>query len=191
MDVVYGIPIATSVGEGLNQAKSFFTSMTKQFKVSNRHTHIGLIPYSNTARLALNIDQEYSRDGIINAIKNTEKEGDGFNVARAIQVAADNAFTIFGGTRPTAPKTFVLYVPKSAPGTSAAIQAAANKLKSIGVKLMIVGLQGTDEALFKTVSSQPFKKHLLYGSYDDVHAQVFDAVDTICKGMLIVNSLTK
>lgn len=182
MDVVYGIPTATSMGSGIKQVQSFFTSMTKQFKVSNRHTHIGLIPYSNTARLSLPIDQVYSREGIINAIQSIEREGDGFDVARAIEVAADHAFTMFGGTRPTAPKTFVLYVPKSTPGTTAAIQTAATKLKSIGVKLMIVGLQDADEALFKTVSSQPFKKHFLYGTYDDVHSQVFDAVDTICKG---------
>lgn len=184
MDVVYGIPTAVSFGDGLQRAKSFFISMTKQFLVSNRHTHIGLISYSNTARLSLNIDKEYSREGVIDAIQNIQKEGSGFNVARAIQVAANHAFTIFGGTRPTAPKTFVLYVPTSAAESSAAIQAAAAKLKSIGVKLMIVGLKESDESLYKVVSSQPAKKHFLYGNYDDVHAQVFEAVETICKGKL-------
>ena len=118
-----------------------------------------------------------------------KKEGSAFNVARAIQVAADHAFTIFGGTRPTAPKTFVLYVPSSAPEASNAIQAAATKLKSIGVKLMVVGLKEADEALYRVASSQPSQKHFLYGSYDDVHSQLFDAVDTICKGTLSIFSL--
>lgn len=181
MDVVYGIPNAASLGPDFAKVKYFFKSMTKQFMVANRNTHIGIIPYSDSAALTVDLDSVYDRQGIINAIDKLKPSGTQLNVAKAIQVAADNAFTIFGGTRPTAPKTFVLYVPSSRPEDAAAIKAASDKLKSVGVRLMVVGSEENVD-FYRGVSTQPPQKHYLHGSYDKNAAGVFDAVDTICKG---------
>ncbi|XP_048583307.1 uncharacterized protein LOC5512020 isoform X1 [Nematostella vectensis] len=182
MDVVYGIPVSNSLGPDFDKVKDFFTSMTKQFGVSNRLTHVGLVPYSNNARLAVALDKAYDKNKLIETIENLKPSGSGFNIGAALRVATDHAFTMFGGVRQTAPKTFVLYVPDKADTPRDAIEAAVKKLKSIGVRLMIVGIKDrVDKAAFSTLSTQPPRKHLLHGGFDEVGAQVYDAVETICK----------
>lgn len=127
-------------------------------------------------------------------VKNLKLSGNGYNVRDALRVAADHAFTMFGGTRPSAPKTFVLFVPGTVSGNGDEIQAAAAKLKSIGVRLMVMAVKDKNSYdLFSTATSQPAQKHYMYGDYDLLGASVYDAVDTICKGKpwLMIQSILK
>lgn len=142
-----------------------------------------MIPYSSSASLSVNLDHQYSRDRLMQLVENLKLSGKGFNVKDALRVAADHAFTMFGGTRPTAPKTFVLFVPGAVSGNADEIQTAAAKLKSVGVRLMVLGLKDKiDYDLFRTATSQPVQKYYRYGNYDEIGASVYDAADVICKG---------
>jgi len=142
-----------------------------------------MIPYSSSAKLSINLDHQYSRANLIEQVENLKMSGKGFNVKDALRVAADHAFTMFGGTRPTAPKTFVLFVPGQVSGNADEVHTAATKLKSVGVRLMVLGLKDKiDYELFRTATSQPTQKHYRYGDYDEIGASVYDAADVICKG---------
>ena len=161
------------------------SSLTRRFKVSNRAVHIGMIPYSDTADLDRPIDAMYSTGEINNYIGNLELRGSGYDVAKALSVAADHGFTVYGGTRPTAPKTFVLVVPGEIPaGQEQAVEDASRKLKSMGVKLMILVL-GSDKTNVQDLSrqvSQPARKFLTVGSYDEMIAATERNARTICRG---------
>ena len=109
------------------------------------------------------------------------------DVNKAIRVAADDAFTIFGGVRQVIPKNFVIFVPKTETADKAAIVAATRKLKSIGVRILFVGLQNSiDTTFYASIASQPVARYLLTGldMKELIHVASYEAADTICKGKL-------
>lgn len=143
-----------------------------------------MIRYSDSAVLDKPIDAMYNPSEINDYINRLELKGSGYNIAKALQVAADYGFTIFGGTRPTAPKTLVLIVPGAIPpGEEAAVEAAAKKLKGMGVRLVLLGVNGgPDENALKRLSTQPSKKFVTYGSYDDFILSTEPISKVICEG---------
>lgn len=176
--------MAKDLGGGFGPLKTFLTSLTKRFVVSNRVTHIGMIQYSDSAVLDKPIDAMYNPAEINDYISSLTLQGNGFNVTKALQVAADYGFTIFGGTRPTAPKTFVLVIPGAIPsGEVPAVEAAARKLKAMGVRLLLLGVNGgPDLNTLKRLSTQPSRKFVTYGNYDDFIASSEPISKVICRG---------
>lgn len=69
------------------------------------------------------------------------------------------------------------------------IKAAATKLKGMGVRLMVVGIQNTaDRATYSTLVTQPQKHYLINkADYTDLSVALYEMADTVCKGMLICN----
>lgn len=185
LDIIYGIPVAKELGGSLGPLKTFLTSLTKRFVTSNRLTHIGMLPYSNSAVLEKKIDDMYNAKEINDYINGLTLKGSGFNITKALKVAADYGFTIYGGTRPTAPKTFILVVPGAIPpGEESAIKDAARKLKAMGVRLVVLGIKGgPDEQTLRRISTQPSRKYVTYGSYNDFIASTERISRTICRGM--------
>jgi len=176
--------VAKELGGALDPLKTFFTSLTKRFVVSNRVTHIGMMPYSDSAVLDKPIDAMYNPAEINDYINGLTLRGSGYNITKALQVAADYGFTIFGGTRPTAPKTLVLLVPGAIPpGEEVVVEAAARKLKGMGVRLLLLGIKGgPDESTLKRLSTQPSKKFVTYGNFDDFIASTEPISKVICQG---------
>jgi hypothetical protein len=111
VDVVFGIPDSNALGQEFKDIKDFFSKLSTLFQLNAKTTHIGVIRYSDDADMVIKLNEKYDPDGITASIEKLKQRGTGFNVKRALQVAADNAFTIFGGVRQTAPKTYVLFVP--------------------------------------------------------------------------------
>jgi len=96
---------------------------------------------------------------------------------------------MFGGVRQTVPKTFVIFVPETETVSKEVIEAASRKLKSMGVRLLFVGLDGKiDVAFYKSISSQPSTRYLLtgYDTQELTDVASFEAVDTICKGEILM-----
>lgn len=112
MDVVFGIPDAASLGKQLDDIKKFFVKLTSLFQVNARTSHIGIIRYSESADMVVKLDQIYNIKDLSSTISGLQTRGNEMNVVKALELAADNAFTIFGGVRQTAPKTFIVFVPK-------------------------------------------------------------------------------
>jgi hypothetical protein len=183
LDIIYGIPVGSQVS--LGEVNTLLSSLTRRFLVSNRAVHIGMLPYSDTASLDKHIDQMYSVREIEGYLGDLQLKGTGFDVANAINVAADQGFTIYGGTRPTAPKTLVLIIPGDIPADQEqAVDNAVNKLKSMGVKLMLFALGGdkTNTQSLKRFATQPARKYLTVGSYDTMIASTERNAKTICRG---------
>lgn len=118
--------------------------------------------------------------------------GSGVDVNKAIRSAADHLFTIYGGVRQTVPKTLVIFIPQPETVDQDAIKAATEKLKSLGVRILFVGLQDNiDTAFYARVASQPSARYLLTGFDIKELTEVasYEAVDTICKGMELIYAL--
>ncbi|XP_048583231.1 uncharacterized protein LOC5507629 isoform X2 [Nematostella vectensis] len=182
VDVYFGIPTAKELGKELEDIKEFFARLTTLFQIGNRGAHIGVLRYSDTADLVIKLDSRYSRPGVSEAVRALKPEGIGFNVRKALEVASDNAFTIFGGVRQTAPKTFVLFIPGPLKQDMKEIDAAALKLKNMGVRVLMLGIKDKIDASLATTASQPPSRYFIQTlDYEELGVAAYEAADTVCK----------
>lgn len=188
MDVVFGIPTSRSLGGDFSKIKESFNALLKFFRVSNRLAHFGIIQYSNDAAMTLKIDSNYDSKALAKYINNIPASGNGFNVEAAFKRAADHAFTIFGGVRQTVPKTFVIYVPRESSTSVQNVFAAAQNLKRMGVKVVILGLDQVPQldGYRQYAASQPSAKYFFGRTFGDISGSIYDVKETICKGNLEV-----
>ncbi|EDO40322.1 predicted protein [Nematostella vectensis] len=182
VDVYFGIPVSGSVAPQFANIKKMFTSLLSLLKVNNRLVHTGLIRYSDTADVVLNLNRVYNRDAVGAVINQIPISGSSLNLARAFEVAADHGFTIYGGVRQTVPKIFVVYIPGPVSSPPAEVQAAVTKLKGLGVRVVLLGLDSNiDKSLYSTVSTQPSRKFVLTAdSFAGLNLALNAAANRIC-----------
>jgi len=184
LDVVFGIPTSTSLGAEFNQIKDEFNNLLKFFQVSNRQAHFGIVQYSDDAAMTMKIDSMYDGNALMKHISNIQPSGNGFNVEAAFKRAADHAFTIFGGVRQTVPKTFVIFVPREASTPVQNVLAAAQNLKRMGVKVVVLGLKEVPQIndYRQYAASQPSSKFFFGETLEEISGSIYDIKETICKG---------
>lgn len=171
--------------------QEFTKSAIDLLEVNNRLAHVSFIPYSDHADQLVKLDSVYKKSDLKGLVDTIQQQGSGYNVQEALNRAADNGFTIFGGTRPTAPKIMILLVPEST-SPDAAVITAAKKLKSQGVKLITIKIGSkVNSNTYKLASSQPSSKHFFDArSFIESTDYVREAIDSACKGELTDNQLS-
>jgi len=108
------------------------------------------------------------------------------NLVDLFNKAADHGFTIYGGVRQTAPKVLVVFIPGPVSNSPEEIRKAADKLKGLGVRLVILGLNNAiDKRLYQTIVTQPASKFLLTAdTYDGLSLALNAASNRICNGKI-------
>jgi hypothetical protein len=105
---------------------------------------------------------------------------------KALRTAVHQAFTISGGVRQGPySKIFVIFIPKLDNDDEKITKESADMLKSIGVKLMIVGLSSNvDQRYYRSISSQPASSYIVTGveMLELIHFATSKAAVAICKG---------
>ena len=166
--------------------KEFVSQTIDSLDVGPMKVHVGLVTYGETASTILKMDQLNAKDAVQNLTNGITQQGNEVNEVSAIDEAFHVTFTIFGGVRQAAPKSFILLVPEGSVNNRQEILAAARRLKSLGVKLVTVGVGGgVDSELYKLASSQP-SSNFFYRIPDrgDLRAQNRDVANVVCKGNL-------
>ncbi|XP_032229945.1 collagen alpha-6(VI) chain isoform X2 [Nematostella vectensis] len=182
LDLVLGIPTSRTLGDDFKQIKLFFVNLIALFDISPSKTHVGVITFSESAQMSLHMDKMYEPRTVTRFINDITPTGDQMRIDRAIDTAGDYGFTIYGGVRQTMPKTFVLFAPTNSSSSAAANMKAAEKLKSLGVRLLIVGLTADiNKVDFSSVVSQPSRKFLFSSAaYDGFTSVRHDMASTLC-----------
>jgi hypothetical protein len=176
--------VAQNLGSSFRSIKVVFNDILGLLKVNKMQIHVGVETYSDNAEFPLYIDSTYNRNNIMNYINRLQVKGNGINLEDAFNVASNRAFTIFGGVRQTSPKVFILLVPGRTLGSGKSIGAAARKLKGLGVRVFVLGLEGRiDTAMAKAIASQPSRKYLYTAnSYGELASTAYKIVDALCRG---------
>ncbi|EDO34390.1 predicted protein [Nematostella vectensis] len=187
LDLVLGIPTSRTLGDDFKQIKLFFVNLIALFDISPSKTHVGVITFSESAQMSLHMDKMYEPRTVTRFINDITPTGDQMRIDRAIDTAGDYGFTIYGGVRQTMPKTFVLFAPTNSSSSAAANMKAAEKLKSLGVRLLIVGLTADiNKVDFSSVVSQPSRKFLFSSAaYDGFTSVRHDMASTLCNACFV------
>lgn len=182
---MFGIPTSQTIPSDQYQSiKKFVGDIIDSFDIDPTKVHVGFVTYSGTASTALKINQLDSDDVLKDFTNQLSQQGTQVNVASALSEAAHNTFTIFGGVRQSSPKAFVLVVPEGSVDSRREVLTAAERLKSLGVRLFIVGVgAGIDQNLLRLSSSQPYAK-FFYSIPDHrtLSPKSREIAEVVCKG---------
>ena len=155
--------------------------------IGPKKVHYGLLTYANKAKPLFPLDQEYKVQDMYKRIRNIFPEKGGLNIVSALSEAMHHSFTIYGGVRQSVPKSMVLIVPEGVRRVNSDepdIEEAAEKLKSIGVRLIVVRIgRGIKESLYSRVSSQPSSRYLQkMADYKELESHARDTAKLLCDG---------
>ena len=164
--------------------KYFVNQTIDSFDVGPLQVHVGLITYSSSAQTTLAINQLNSKEVLESFTSSLSQQGNSANVVSALDEAYGSTFTMYGGVRQSKPKVFVLIVPEGSVGGQQEVLQGAARLKSLGVRLLTVGVgQNIDQNLYALASTQPSSK-FFYGVPD--HKELIGksraVADVLCKG---------
>ena len=164
--------------------KYFVNQTIDSFDVGPLKVHVGLITYSSSAQTTLAINQLNSKEVLESLTSSLSQQGNSANVVSALDEAYGSTFTMYGGVRQSKPKVFVLIVPEGSVGGRQEVLQGAARLKSLGVRLLTVGVgQNIDQNLYALASTQPSSK-FFYGVPDhkELIGKSRDVADVLCKG---------
>ena len=187
VDVVFGIPTSQTIPpnqfEGI---KRFVSQAIESFDVSPMNIHVGFVTYSGSASTTLKIDQLSSKEALSDFTSLLAQQGREVNVVSALDEAFRFTFSIYGGVRQSKPKAFILIVPEGSVSSQQEVLLAAARLKSLGVRLLTVGVGGSiNQDLYKLASTQPPSKFFYnVPNINDLSTKSRDVAEVICKGNL-------
>ena len=188
VDVVFGIPTSQTIPRNqFESIKSFVSQVIESFDVSPMKVHVGFVTYSGSASTILEIDQLSSKDDLEDFTDRLTQQGREVNVVSALDEAFSFTFSIYGGVRQSKPKAFILVVPEGSVSSQQEVLSAANRLKSLGVRLLTVGVDGINRNLYELASTQPPSKFFYnVPNPTDLSTKSRDVAEVICKGNLCV-----
>lgn len=162
------------------------------FDVGPMKVHVGIVTYSGSALTTLEIDQLVSKEVLDDFTNRLTQQGRQVNVVSALDEAFRSTFSIFGGVRQSKPKSFVLLVPEGSVSSRQEVLNAAARLKSLGVRLLTVGIgRNIDQNLYELASTQPPSKFFYdVPNHNDLKAKSRDVAEVICKGNFLIPDLT-
>ena len=185
LDVVFGIPVSQNIpADEFDAMKRFVGDVIESLEIGPNKVHVGLITYGGGSSTALNIDELDTKETLKDLSGRIPQQGSDVNVAAALEEAFHNTFTIYGGVRQSAPKALILLVPEGSSSSRQAVQDAAERLKSLGVRLLIIGVGANiDQSLYELASTQPASK-FFYLVPDPLSLNTYgrSVADVVCKG---------
>ena len=187
VDVVFGIPTSQTIPfNQFDSIKRFVSQVVESFDVSPMNIHVGVVTYSESASTTLKIDQMSSKDDLEEFTAGLTQQGRAVNVVSALDEAFRFTFSIYGGVRQSKPKAFILIVPEGSTSSQQEVLLAANRLKSLGVRLLTVGVGGSiNQNLYQLASTQPPSKFFYnVPNINDLSTKSRDVAEVICKGNL-------
>ena len=187
VDVVFGIPTSQTIPPNqFESIKSFVSKAIESFDVSPMNVHVGFVTYSGSASTTLKIDQLNSKDDLEDFTDRLIQQGREVNVVSALDEAFRFTFSIYGGVRQSKPKAFILIVPEGSVSSQQEVLRAAARLKSLGVRLLTVGVGGSiNQNLYELASTQPPSKFFYnVPNPNDLGTKSRNVAEVICKGNL-------
>ena len=119
--------------------KQLAQKVLSEYDISLDNTRVGIIQYGKDPRLVARLNSYTDKRTINSVIDTLRSPSDGNRVDKALDLARTDLFNVRNGARQGVPKTLLVFTNKEAdlnPGM------AAEKLRSMGVKIIVVGVGG-------------------------------------------------
>ena len=160
--------------------KRIAKDMLNAFDISPQHTRVGLIQYGRDSRLVARLNRYTDKRTLNHVIGTVSSTSSETRLDKALDMARSDLFDVHYGARKDIPKTLLVFTNKAVDSSS---QDAAEKLKDLGVKVIVIGVgQQVDKKQLEGIAGSN-KEVFVAANPDDAKNVVNDIAKASMPGM--------
>ena len=166
---------------------NFINNIIDEFPIGDHGARIGVVSFSNSARLEFSLNQFDTKEQIKDAVRRIPYYNAWTNTAEALIKARTECFRPLSGDRPQA-KNIAIVITDGIPTLNAyAVGQEADALKALGVTMLAVGITNEVNAeTLRTLSSFPQQEGINYFTSPD-----FQSLDEVLQDLVPQTCITE
>ncbi|CAL8286984.1 unnamed protein product [Merluccius merluccius] len=182
MDLVFVIDGSKSLGPvNFERVKRFVDAVVDGLDVSGAGTHVGLLQYSTKVRTEFPLGRYSSAREVKEAVSRVRYMGRGSMTGAALRHMFLSSFTAKEGARPGVPRATVVLTDGRSQDD---VVEWADKAKSAGVTMFVLGVGKAIEEELKQIASEPAEEHVFYAENFDQMGGITNRLKSgICRGI--------
>ena len=160
LDLVFAVDGSESLTkEGFGEIKVLVENIIDNYKISQSETHVGVIEFSDQAKVILPLNQIFDAGSIKDEVQRMiPSGGKGTVTDEALRKSADDVFAVKSGGRPGASKVLIIVTDGKSTGKEPP-KSAVKPLKEMGVRVYVVKI-GKDSDVNELKEIVPTEKNI-------------------------------
>ena len=166
---------------------NFINNIIDEFPIGDHGARIGIVSFSNSARLEFSLNQYDTKEQIKDAVRRIPYYDAWTNTAAALTVARTDCFRPLSGDRPQA-KNIAIVITDGIPTLNAyAVGQEAEALRALGVTMLAVGITNeVNTETLRTLSSLPQREGVNFFTSPD-----FQSLDEVLHDLVPQTCITE
>lgn len=185
IDLVFAIDASGSVKEeGYKQIKSFAKEIIKSFEIGPAKTHVGVVTFSEYAKLQVKLTESFEKQDILNRIDALDYPGYRTALDDALRVVNSAMFSLDGGARQGVPQVLIFLTDGKCTVCTEDLQTAVSPLKDAGVTIYTVGVtKNINRTELEIISSDPSDKYMFeVDTFGELKTIIYKLNEKTCVG---------
>uniref|UniRef100_A0A8C4EFK5 Collagen alpha-1(XIV) chain n=1 Tax=Dicentrarchus labrax TaxID=13489 RepID=A0A8C4EFK5_DICLA len=159
--------------------RMFLENLVNAFDVGIDKTRIGLAQYSGDPRIEWHLNTFYTKDAVIDAVKNLPYKGGNTLTGLALMFILENCFKPESGSRVGVPKIGILITDGKSQDD---VIPPAESLQNAGVELFAIGVKNADENELHSIASEPSDTHVYNVADFNIMSSIVEGLTrTVCE----------
>uniref|UniRef100_A0A8C4GMI9 Collagen alpha-1(XIV) chain n=1 Tax=Dicentrarchus labrax TaxID=13489 RepID=A0A8C4GMI9_DICLA len=179
-DIVILVDGSWSIGRlNFRLVRMFLENLVNAFDVGIDKTRIGLAQYSGDPRIEWHLNTFYTKDAVIDAVKNLPYKGGNTLTGLALMFILENCFKPESGSRVGVPKIGILITDGKSQDD---VIPPAESLQNAGVELFAIGVKNADENELHSIASEPSDTHVYNVADFNIMSSIVEGLTrTVCE----------
>uniref|UniRef100_A0A3Q3EL43 Collagen, type XIV, alpha 1a n=1 Tax=Labrus bergylta TaxID=56723 RepID=A0A3Q3EL43_9LABR len=179
-DIVILVDGSWSIGRlNFRLVRMFLENLVNAFDVGIDKTRIGLAQYSGDPRIEWHLNAFYTKDAVIDAVKNLPYKGGNTLTGLALTYILENCFKPESGSRVGIPKIGILITDGKSQDD---VIPPAESLRNAGVELFAIGVKNADENELRSIATEPHNSHVYNVADFNIMSSIVEGLtQTVCE----------
>ncbi|XP_029308193.1 collagen alpha-1(XIV) chain [Cottoperca gobio] len=179
-DIIILVDGSWSIGRlNFRLVRMFLENLVNAFDVGIDKTRIGLAQYSGDPRIEWHLNAFFTKDAVIDAVKNLPYKGGNTLTGLALTYVLENCFKPESGSREGIPKIGILITDGKSQDD---VIPPAESLRNAGVELFAIGVKNADENELHSIASEPDDSHVYNVADFNVMSSIVEGLTkTVCE----------
>ncbi|XP_047455334.1 collagen alpha-1(XIV) chain isoform X2 [Mugil cephalus] len=179
-DIVILVDGSWSIGRlNFRLVRMFLENLVNAFDVGIDKTRIGLAQYSGDPRIEWHLNAFYTKEAVIDAVKNLPYKGGNTLTGLALTYILENCFKPEAGSRDGIPKIGILITDGKSQDD---VIPPAESLRNAGVELFAIGVKNADESELRSIASDPDYSHVYNVADFNIMSSIVEGLTkTVCE----------
>ena len=184
MDIGFVLDASGSVEKNFDLSLRLTRKIVEGLNFAGGRARVGLLTYSDSARIRFRLDQYGDKQSVLNAIAFTQEMGKTYT-ARGLQLMEDDLFSTSFGDRAGDPNVAIVITDGRSNIREDLTIPYAEDARSAGIEVIAVGIGhngDVDRAEVNGIASDPDSEHaFVLTSENELETIANDILDTLCQ----------